>query len=173
MSPATPDTHDTRESLALDGLDVVLADEAATRAVAAALAPQLLTRAATTGACVALIGDLGAGKTTFVRGLAEAAGAPPEAIASPTFALMHVLELAAVTLVHADLYRLDSEEEVAGCGLTDELDVAGVLVVVEWPQVARALLPASTIWLHLTFEPDGGRRLASAGRRAAIDRTVG
>jgi tRNA threonylcarbamoyladenosine biosynthesis protein TsaE len=109
---------------------------------------------------VYLVGDLGAGKTTFARGLARGRGAAARDVASPTFALLH--EYAGpdgeIVLRHLDLYRLaDEARELAVLGLPGS--VAGAPVCVEWPREAlREPLPPT---LEVRFEmlPDTGRRI--------------
>lgn len=99
--------------------------EAATMAVARAFAARLEP-----GDVLLLEGPLGAGKTAFVRGLAEGLGAPPEAVSSPTFTLVQEYQGGRLPLQHADLYRL-SPVEVDDLGLA-EMGEDGVLAV-EWP----------------------------------------
>jgi tRNA threonylcarbamoyladenosine biosynthesis protein TsaE len=82
------------------------------------------------GSIVLLSGDLGAGKTVFVRGLADGLGADPADVTSPTFTLVQEYRGGRLTLFHADLYRLRSEE-VDDLGL-DDLASDGVLAI-EWP----------------------------------------
>ena len=101
------------------------ASEAETEAVGAALAVRL-----DAGDIVLLNGELGAGKTAFVRGMARGLGAADEAVSSPTFTLLQ--EYAGrLTLYHADLYRL-APAEIADLGLLD-LSAEGILAV-EWPE---------------------------------------
>lgn len=92
---------------------------------------------------VLLIGNLGAGKTTVVKGIAKARGAAePEEVSSPTFPLIH--EYGEPPLIyHVDLYRLDTLEEVATLGLEDLLD-GPALVLVEWGERFPSLWPANT-----------------------------
>jgi tRNA threonylcarbamoyladenosine biosynthesis protein TsaE len=101
--------------------------EADTRAIAAALAPTLLP-----GAVVLLSGDLGAGKTAFVRGLAEGLGLDPDEVTSPTFTLVHEYRGGRLPLIHVDLYRLD-RAELDEIGLDQDLAAKGV-VAVEWSE---------------------------------------
>jgi tRNA threonylcarbamoyladenosine biosynthesis protein TsaE len=83
------------------------------------------------GAVVLLYGDLGAGKTVFVRGLAEGLGADPDEVTSPTFTLIQEYR-GRMPLYHVDLYRIDKPEEVEDLGL-DDLGAAGVLAI-EWAE---------------------------------------
>ena len=81
---------------------------------------------------VVLRGDLGAGKTTLVKGMAAALGAVVDEVTSPTFTLVHEYRGRKVWLIHLDLYRLEHEEEIEGLGLWEMADAADALVVVEW-----------------------------------------
>ncbi len=96
---------------------------------------------------IVLVGGLGAGKTRFVQGFADAMGATEHAT-SPTFALVHNYE-ARVPIVHADLYRLTSEHEVLDLGL-DEALADGAIVLVEWANVATSLLSGDRLTLTIT-----------------------
>jgi tRNA threonylcarbamoyladenosine biosynthesis protein TsaE len=91
------------------------------------LAPTL-----TAGSVLLLIGDLGAGKTALVRGLAEGLGVAPEDVSSPTFTLMQEYRGGRVTLIHVDLYRLNNGREIDELGL-DELGLNAVLAI-EWAE---------------------------------------
>lgn len=101
--------------------------EAETRAIAAALAPTLLP-----GAVVLLSGDLGAGKTAFVRGLAEGLGLDPDEVTSPTFTLVHEYRGGRLPLIHVDLYRLD-RAELDEIGLDQDLAGQGIIAI-EWAE---------------------------------------
>ena len=82
---------------------------------------------------VVLRGDLGAGKTTLVKGMAVALGAAAaDEVTSPTFTLVHEYAGRKVRLIHLDLYRLESEQEVNGLGLWEMADAPDALVMVEW-----------------------------------------
>jgi tRNA threonylcarbamoyladenosine biosynthesis protein TsaE len=114
-----------------------------------------LARVAAPGDVVGLVGDLGAGKTTFVQGLAEGLGAGPAT--SPTFTLIHVYAGGRLVLYHADLYRLDRPEELEDVGLDDIYRQDG-LAAVEWMDKLPNAAPAD--WLEIRLEVAGkGRRL--------------
>jgi tRNA threonylcarbamoyladenosine biosynthesis protein TsaE len=89
-------------------------------------------RAAESGLVIGLCGDLGAGKTQFVKGLARGLGISAR-VQSPTFALVNIYAGGRLTLFHLDLYRLDTPEQVAAAGLEEYLQPAGVAVV-EWAE---------------------------------------
>jgi tRNA threonylcarbamoyladenosine biosynthesis protein TsaE len=102
------------------------------------------------GAFVLLHGDLGAGKTVFVRGLAAGLGADPGAVTSPTFVLIQQYK-GPIPLIHADLYRLESAAAVDDLGL-EELGSGGV-VAVEWAE-RMSRTPAGSV--RVTIEDAGG-----------------
>jgi tRNA threonylcarbamoyladenosine biosynthesis protein TsaE len=119
------------------------------------------------GDCVALEGPLGAGKTTFVQGLARGLGVPPEVpVTSPTFVLVSEYP-ARVPLRHADFYRVEGAQRLADAGFDDLLDGEGVLVV-EWPERFPAALPAQRLWIRMEIRGESERllRLDAKGERA-------
>jgi tRNA threonylcarbamoyladenosine biosynthesis protein TsaE len=123
---------------------MILADEQATAALAAALAPQVRA-----GDVIALSGGLGSGKTSFARALIAALGHDGE-VPSPSFAIVQPYEELPLPVWHADLYRIEDPSELAELGLS-ELDHA--LLLVEWPE--RAGPGAWPDALRLTLEITG------------------
>lgn len=93
-------------------------------------AGERLGRALAPGTIVHLYGELGAGKTAFVRGMARGVGANPEDVSSPTFTIVQEYAGARTTLYHVDLYRL-SPAEIDDLGLDDLVDGGGI-VAIEW-----------------------------------------
>jgi tRNA threonylcarbamoyladenosine biosynthesis protein TsaE len=111
------------------------------------------------GDVLALMGDLGAGKTHFVKGLAAGLAHTGE-VTSPTFTLIHEYTGGTLPLYHFDLYRLDSEDEVLRIGLEDYLAGDGVLAI-EWADKFPALLPRTTRWLRFSVAADETRLIES------------
>ena len=104
------------------------------------------------GDIVTLTGDLGAGKTTFTKGLAKGLGVQKE-IVSPTFTIMNVLPAdknGITTLVHLDTYRLNDPAELEPIGITDYLAAADTVCVIEWPELAKKLLNKKIISITIT-----------------------
>lgn len=126
------------------------------------------------GDVLALVGPLGAGKTTAVQVLAAALGVEQRP-RSPSYTLLQPYQLPREvrgirTLVHVDAYRV-SGSELLEAGLADYLADPGALVAVEWGDRVRAMLPPHTRWVHITpgAEP-GTRHLASSGRTRSARR---
>ena len=111
------------------------------------------------GDVVLLHGDLGAGKTAFVRGMARGLGASPDEVTSPTFTLMQEYR-GRLTLVHVDLYRL-SPEEVSGLGVEESTDDPAVIAV-EWAE--RWNGAPSDSWRVRITDEGGDRRRIEIGR---------
>lgn len=106
---------------------------------------------------IALTGELGAGKTTFVQGFAKGLGIK-EKIISPTFILIrqHKIPKHKKMLFHIDLYRLEDEKQIKDLGLKDLLNDTNHLIVIEWAEKAKRLLPKNTFWIK--FENIGGNK---------------
>jgi tRNA threonylcarbamoyladenosine biosynthesis protein TsaE len=107
-----------------------------------------LARSLKGGECVALHGNLGAGKTQFVRGLVGALGANARSVSSPTFVLLNVYSGGRLTVYHLDAYRVGGAEDFETIGFSELLEQGGV-VVVEWASKVAELLPKDTIQVHI------------------------
>lgn len=99
------------------------------------------------GMTLALYGEMGAGKTTFMQGLGRALGIR-QRITSPTFSLVSEYSAPRFKLVHLDLYRLDSARDLLDLGFQEYLE-SGAVVAVEWAEKAAELMPRNT--LHIRF----------------------
>ena len=108
-------------------------------------------------ACVLLIGNLGAGKTTLAKGLIQGLGAAePDEVVSPTFTLIH--EYGDGRVYHIDLYRLDKPEQLATLGLDDIFDKEAV-VLIEWGERFPELMPPARIEIRLTAIGEDERQI--------------
>ena len=119
------------------------------------------------GDVIALCGELGAGKTHLVKGLAAGLGAEC-AVTSPTFTLIHEYRGGRLPIFHADWYRVEEEQELLKIGIDDYLAEDGV-VIVEWADKFRATLPARTLWIEFRFLEDGTREVTASGGRDAAE----
>ncbi len=129
---------------------VITHSEDETLAFARALAREVPPRAV-----LLLVGDLGAGKTTFVRGLALGLGLDPESVSSPTFTLIQEYR-GHPTLYHVDLYRLEGAE-IEDLGL-EELAAGDAVVAIEWAEKLRER-PAGAIEVRLEDRGDDVREI--------------
>jgi tRNA threonylcarbamoyladenosine biosynthesis protein TsaE len=143
-------------------ITLTLSDEAATLSLGAALAAALKP-----GTVVWLEGDLGAGKTTLVRGLLHAAG-EAGAVKSPTYTLVEVHLISGLYFYHFDFYRFNQAEEYLDAGLDEYFSGNGICLV-EWPDKARPYLADADLRIRLQVA-DVGRRveLESCSERGAV-----
>lgn len=135
--------------------EVIVTDPAQTEKLGEEIASQL-----SSGDVLCLIGELGAGKTTFVKGLAKGLGITTR-IMSPTYVVVreHEIERLVVNgkrkgidrLYHLDLYRLTSEKDVLGIDIHTLLKDKNAVTVIEWPELANSFLPPQA-W-KISFEP--------------------
>jgi tRNA threonylcarbamoyladenosine biosynthesis protein TsaE len=103
---------------------------------------------------LALSGDLGAGKTTLVRGIAHGLGAQ-EHVASPTFTLVREYVSGRIPVAHVDVYRLDRVQDVVDLAL-DELEDGRCVLIVEWGDAIEELLPEDLLQIQMTVDDPSG-----------------
>jgi tRNA threonylcarbamoyladenosine biosynthesis protein TsaE len=144
-------------------LSLDLPDEAAQEAFGARLAAHCVSPC-----LITLDGDLGAGKTTLVRGFVKALG-HRGAVKSPTYTLIEPYRMSNSKVFHLDLYRLADPEELEYIGLRD-LTAEDALILVEWPQRGVGWLPVADLGIGIAFLEAGRRVTLSAGtaRGAAV-----
>ncbi|MDQ6625522.1 MAG: tRNA (adenosine(37)-N6)-threonylcarbamoyltransferase complex ATPase subunit type 1 TsaE [Verrucomicrobiota bacterium] len=109
------------------------------------------------GTVFALVGDLGAGKTQFVKGLVRQIGSENE-VTSPTFTLLHEYRGGRLPVYHFDFYRIDSAEAALRLGLDEYLYGDGVCVI-EWADRFRELLPPTARWFSMTPTGETSREI--------------
>jgi tRNA threonylcarbamoyladenosine biosynthesis protein TsaE len=140
MSDATRTTHSVDET------------RAAARELAEKLGP---------GSVLALCGDLGAGKTTFVQGLAEGLRLHDTSqVLSPTYTLVNEYPGEGPALVHIDFYRLEGVAAGAALGLEEQIDRRDAIIAIEWAELLPDLIPPEAIWIRLSA-PDATTRVLS------------
>jgi tRNA threonylcarbamoyladenosine biosynthesis protein TsaE len=139
-----------------------LPDEAATLRLGAALAPGIAP-----GRVLHLIGELGTGKTTLVRGLLRALGYPGR-VKSPTYPLVELYVVSSLHLYHFDFYRFKNEAEWRDSGFREYFNAQSVCVV-EWPERAGGLLPPPSLAIRLEIAGTGRRAWLSAPSPAGAD----
>lgn len=122
-----------------------------------------LARTLRRGAVLALVGELGAGKTCFVRGLARGIGVPADVpVTSPTFTVMNSYHEGSLPLYHFDLYRLADLDELEAIGYRDFVGGDGICVL-EWADRVPDALPPDALWVELTDDGTPGTRTIRVG----------
>ncbi len=118
------------------------------------------------GETIALIGELGAGKTIFTKGIADGLKIK-KIITSPTFVLMKVYPIdleknnKIKTLCHIDAYRLNSRKDLIDIGINDYLGQKNTVTIIEWADQVEDILPINTIFVKIEVESNGRKRVIS------------
>ncbi|MBO6574528.1 MAG: tRNA (adenosine(37)-N6)-threonylcarbamoyltransferase complex ATPase subunit type 1 TsaE [Rhodothermales bacterium] len=110
------------------------------------------------GSVVALQGDLGAGKTEFVRGMVSALGGDAASVSSPTFTIAQEYLVDDGVVIHVDAYRVEDPREFVEMGMEEYLDTAH-LVAVEWPDRMAGMLPPDAVAVHIEHQGGGKRSI--------------
>ena len=110
------------------------------------------------GMVIALVGQLGAGKTHWTQGFVAGLGCAAS-VTSPTFGLVHEYTGGRLPAFHFDFHRIDSPEELLAIGWDDYLDREGV-VIAEWADKFPELMPTGTIWIRIVTRPDNTRGIS-------------
>jgi tRNA threonylcarbamoyladenosine biosynthesis protein TsaE len=136
------------------------ADAASTASCAARLAPHVGR-----GTVILLYGDLGAGKTTFARGLVSALCGADTTVVSPTFTLVQTYDTPRGTLYHYDLYRLRDGDTAALAELGWDDGLLSGITLVEWPERLGRAIPDGAVIIRFDIQPDGSRTLCFSGKQ--------
>jgi tRNA threonylcarbamoyladenosine biosynthesis protein TsaE len=135
-----------------DRIELILEGPDATREFAARLGPTL-----SPNTVLALYGNLGVGKTTFLQGLVRGLGGDESMVHSPTYVYLHHYPTSP-PLFHFDLYRLSNEKDFLALGFEEYLEHGGISAI-EWPERIASLLPPDCIHLRLSTESPTMRRM--------------
>jgi tRNA threonylcarbamoyladenosine biosynthesis protein TsaE len=108
---------------------------------------------------IALSGDLGAGKTTLIKGIVEGLSGNPLQVQSPTFVYLHIYS-AKFSIYHFDVYRLKNSEQFLALGF-EEYFSAGGICLIEWSEKITSILPPNTSFIHLSHEQNFNERTLS------------
>ena len=110
------------------------------------------------GRVVGLVGDLGAGKTEWTRGLARALGIPADqSVCSPSYLLLNLYEGGRIPVAHFDAYFMAGPDDLERAGLAD-LRRSGYIVVIEWADRVTQAVPKETLWIHIEQGEDQDER---------------
>jgi tRNA threonylcarbamoyladenosine biosynthesis protein TsaE len=108
---------------------------------------------------IALDGDLGSGKTTFIKGLAKGAlQIDPHTVSSPTFNYLNIYCGNGIELYHFDIYRLRHADDFFGMGFDEYFDCGGICCI-EWPEKIAPFLPQGTVLIQLSYAGENKRRM--------------
>ncbi len=113
------------------------------------------------GTVIAMQGDLGAGKTCFVRGFAKGLGYSGD-VNSPTFAIVNVYLGGRLALYHFDMYRVSSWDDLYSTGFFDYLDAGGIMII-EWSENIVSALPSETVFIKIESLSEGRRKITIEG----------
>ena len=124
------------------------------------LVGEKLAKSVGKGVVFTLVGDLGSGKTHFVKGFVKGLGST-ELVTSPTFTLLNVYENGRVPVYHFDMYRLENLSEAQELGFDEYFDLKSLdgIVLVEWPEKVKGLIKCPHIQISITRQGDNDRKI--------------
>lgn len=122
------------------------------------------------GDIVALIGELGSGKTQFIKGLASGAGVKKSKISSPSFILINEYS-GRIPFYHIDLYRINEEREAGELGLEEYFESEGITAI-EWADKIPSLLPRDLLMVRINYEGKNSRTIEITGRGKRYEELV-
>jgi tRNA threonylcarbamoyladenosine biosynthesis protein TsaE len=131
------------------------------------------SRSLKAGDMVALSGNLGAGKTHFVKGIVKGAGGSPKKVQSPTFNLIRTYETSIGFVHHFDFYRLKGFDELGRTGYRELISESGALCVVEWPEIVRETWPDFNYAVRLENSGENRRKITVYVKNNGIGKTAG
>ena len=126
---------------------IITDGEKGTKKIANELAKKLIKKERNKALIVALEGELGAGKTTFIKGFSKALKIK-EKVLSPTFVLIHRHHLKSGNLYHIDAYRLKSEKDLLKLNIKEIFSNPKNIVLIEWADRVKKAIPKNAIWIH-------------------------
>jgi tRNA threonylcarbamoyladenosine biosynthesis protein TsaE len=119
-----------------------------------------LAQTALPGTILCFSGDLGAGKTTFIKGfISELIGVPEEEITSPTFVYLHQFSARSLIIYHFDLYRLESSKDFSAMGFGDYLEEKEAICCIEWAEKISPLLPKRATFVKIGYGEQNTREI--------------
>lgn len=139
---------------------VITENSKETQKVAADLANKLIRKKSKKALIIALEGELGAGKTTFIKGFSRALGVR-EKILSPTFVLVHKhrIKKSFINLYHIDAYRLKSGKDLLKLGIKEIFSNPENIVLIEWADRVKKIIPKNAIWIRFDHLGKSKRKL--------------
>ena len=128
-----------------------------TKKLAGELANRLVQRESERALVLALSGELGSGKTTFIKGFSKVLGVK-ERVLSPTFVLIHKHSLKNKNLYHIDAYRLESEKDLLKLDIKEIFTSPQNIVIIEWADRVKKIIPKNAIWIKLSHLKEKNKR---------------
>lgn len=142
---------------------IITENEKETKRIAADLAKKLIQKK-DEALILALEGELGAGKTTFIKGFSKALRVK-EKVLSPTFVLIHKHHLKSGDLYHIDAYRLKSEKDLLKLGIKEIFNNPKNIILIEWADRVKKAIPKNAVWIHFNHLDKNKRKITVSGNQ--------